>query len=325
VLSKRTSSFHGFQHQGGYVWIKGAQVQPSGPDELISPDEWLMVPAMARQGDAAIEYAAAADFFLAVAGLQLDREAIADFAASFGTLGVDQMVVTIPEGGDLRPGMARADRWSSWQNFLFEFGQALGLRVHIDQVYLAKRLGVWDTPTILLSLPGIYSTSWGRTQESVVDDMRGLEIISISEAERRLFQLIDANIRTLTRNHLVELPRGAKARPEWELRPEGNGVAGIAWAQLGLLTTQQQLRRCANCSRFILVTSPRGGERKTRLTCSGKCRTAIHLRRKAEALQLYKTGKHVSEIASLLDTTQVRIRTWVGAAHGKSSRRGGRG
>jgi hypothetical protein len=96
-----------------------------------------------------------------------------------------------------------------------------------------------------------------------------------------------------------------------EFAPEN--LLGLMWLQMAETINNEnpQVRQCAACKTWMLISHETVGNRSGRLTCSHTCRTKLYTERKAEARKLQASGLSVKGIAKCLSAEPSKVRSWI--------------
>jgi hypothetical protein len=94
------------------------------------------------------------------------------------------------------------------------------------------------------------------------------------------------------------------------LRLVPDSLLGALWLEFGeAVAGDKGFRRCDQCDLWFELGVP--GGRRSRLFCSGACRTRSHRARREKALEFHRQGKGAKEIAKATATGLTTVRKWL--------------
>jgi hypothetical protein len=94
------------------------------------------------------------------------------------------------------------------------------------------------------------------------------------------------------------------------LRLVPDSLLGALWLLFGeAVAGDKGFRRCDQCGLWFELGLP--GGRRSRLFCSGACRTRSHRARREKALEFHRQGKDPKEIAKATATGLGTVKRWL--------------
>jgi hypothetical protein len=257
---------------GGYRW--------AGP-----PDARILTP---REPDGARrEYSPLQDttgLFLTFAATDTTEDAVVDFAARYGVLGVGIM-----RGWEVQPD----ERLSAWA------GQIRAMRDSAERWRELRQRGSAER-----TKGRLYAAVNGHLLKSYWASVFGLP----DSRSRRVLELDVAKLTALPPPPLIQLIGAKESKVTLETRPAN--LLNALWLQLAAAIAEDtQFRECPCCGAWFAVSPER--RRADAQYCREACRVRAYKRRKKEARRLHAAGHPLKQIAKELGTSVEVVRGWL--------------
>jgi hypothetical protein len=310
-----------------YTWVQTRADAGGG----ATREQWVLGEVCSgRPFPAARSYEplAVGGLFLNLADTAPTRDAILRFAGRFGTLGRPALSgpATTMKDRQGRTVRLTGEPLEFWQLqisalaqasglwHLLQVGDAAGLAAHVrwqkdaaerDEVYYVSHPGLEDgavTPSghvaaeELIAAPTFHPERLARFRPGDVA-LPALHYVQ---------DKINARLAGPVSSQLV----WDAERNRSTLRLVPDSLLGCLWVQFAqAVANDKGFRRCGQCGLWFEL-GPQAG-RRSRLFCSGACRTRAHRARREKAWELHRQGKNPREIAAATATGLGTVRKWL--------------
>jgi hypothetical protein len=321
----RTDVFEWQVAEAGYAWVP-TRVDAGGG---ATGEQWVLGEVCSgRPFPAARSYnpLAVGGLFLTLADTEPTCDGVLKFAGRFGTLGrpARSGPATTVKDRQGRTVRLTDEPLELWQLQISALAQASGLW-HLLQVGDADGLAAhvrWQKDAAgrdevyYVSHPGLDGGDVTPSGHVAAEEL----IAAPTFHPERLARPGDLGLPALAYiQDRINAPLAAQVSPRlvWDaernrstLRLVPDSLLGCVWLQFAqAVSSDKGFRRCDQCGQWFELGLP--GGRRSRLFCSGACRTRAHRARREKAMELHRQGKNAKEIAEATATVLATVKKWL--------------
>jgi hypothetical protein len=326
----KRDSFEWQVAEAGYAWAQTREGAGGGTTQ----EQWVLGEVCSGRpfpGARSYDPMAVGGLFLTLADTAPTPDGVLQFAARFGTLGRPALsgpatTVKDRQGQTVRLTDEPLELWrqqisdlaqASGLWHMLQVGDADGLAAHVrwqkdadgrDEVYYVSHPdldGGTVTPSGHVAAEGLIAAPTFHPERLARPGDLALPALAYIQDQintRLAAQVSPRLVRDAERNRST-------------LRLVPNSLLGCVWLQFAqAVSSDKGFRRCDQCGLWFELGLP--GGRRSRLFCSGACRTRAHRARREKALELHRQGKGAKEIAEATATGLGTVKKWLKQAKG---------